>query len=161
MGNIISTRFVLVAALALAALGGLAGCASTPSRSEVFADPLKRMKITSHFGQRNGRPHYGVDVPAKRGTPVMASASGEVTFAGTQRGFGKIVIVQHARGFQTYYAHLSSISVRKGRQVDQGDMVGKIGKTGNATGYHLHFEIRRNKRPLDPVKALGRSPFDL
>ena len=85
-----------------------------------------------------------------KGTKVVSTARGRVTFAGTQRGYGKIVILSHADGYETRYAHLSSINTKEGKTVERGEQVGRVGKTGNATAHHLHYEVRRNGDPRDP-----------
>lgn len=159
MGNITSTR-ALFAVLILALASGCASSRST-MREQVFKPPLDRMVVSSGFGTRRGKPHYGIDLPAKRGTAVHATASGTVSFAGRQKGFGRVVIVQHVDGYESYYAHLSKITVRKGKKVTAGDRVGKVGKSGKATGPHLHFEIRKKGRPLNPSRILGHSPAEL
>lgn len=124
--------------------------------------PLKgtRGKITSRFGYRRDpfnyrlRHHDGVDVSAPTGTPVVATAKGVVTFAGRDGDYGNVVRVDHGNGIQTWYAHLSAISVKKGDKVSRQDEVGKVGSTGRATGAHLHFEVHVNGRPVDGEKYL-------
>ena len=111
--------------------------------------------ITSVFGMRAGRPHQGLDFPAPTGTPVTAAGVGVVTFAGWDSGgFGNLVIVTHRLGFQTYYAHMNSISVSPGQPVSGGVPVGTIGSTGRSTGPHLHWEVRLNGTPIDPIGRL-------
>lgn len=124
--------------------------------------PLKgtRGKITSRFGYRRDpfnyrlRHHDGVDVSAPTGTPVVATAKGVVAYAGRDGDYGNIVRVDHGNGIQTWYAHLSSISVKRGDKISRQDMVGKVGSTGRATGAHLHFEVHVNGRPVDGEKYL-------
>jgi murein DD-endopeptidase MepM/ murein hydrolase activator NlpD len=96
--------------------------------------------------------HIGVDLAAPRGTPVHAVSEAKVAFAGTRAGYGKLVILDHGGGYQTYYAHLSVIpvSVRPGAAVTRGQQIGLVGSTGHSTGYHLHFEIRKDARFIDP-----------
>lgn len=144
----------LVAALLLAACASSSGNKS--STGIQLASPLPQLSISSGFGLRRGRPHYGVDYAAARGTPVSAAASGTVTFAGRQRGFGRIVTIDHGGGYQTYYAHLSRISVREGKRIKKGQTVGRVGQSGNATGPHLHFELRFNGTPIDPRGSIQR-----
>ena len=134
-------------------LGALAlsGCASTPPSG--FMPPLERMVVSSEFAERRGikrRKHFGLDLRAPRGTPVAASQGGRVIFRGEQRGFGRIVIVDHGRDTLTYYAHLSGFAVGHGEGVARGQTIGFVGQSGNATGPHLHFELRRDGRPVDP-----------
>lgn len=106
--------------------------------------------ITQRYGEVipgvtfNGKPHTGIDYGCPEGTPVLASADGTVMSAGeSTTGYGKYVIMQHAGGTATVYAHLSAILVRSGQKVQQGDQIGLSGSTGYATGPHLHFEARR------------------
>ena len=98
--------------------------------------------------------HTGLDIAAPRGTKISAAASGTVVFAGTKGSFGKMVVISHGNGVQTYYAHCSSLLVSKGDTVKQGQTIAKVGKTGNATGNHLHFEVRVNGQSYNPQKYI-------
>jgi murein DD-endopeptidase MepM/ murein hydrolase activator NlpD len=121
-----------------------------------FSWPVTGM-LSSRFGMRWGRPHNGIDIAnsGKSNTPITAAMSGVVSDAYFDRsGYGNLVIIDHGDGVQTYYAHLSKITVKEGEKINQGDMLGYMGSTGNSTGYHLHFEIRKNNRPLNPLKYL-------
>lgn len=102
--------------------------------------------------------HRGVDLDAAEGAEVRAMAAGRVRFAGTRGGYGLTVIIDHGRGIETLYAHLGSIEVEADAGVDAGEVVGRVGRTGNARGAHLHFEVRRDGRPQDPVPLLGGLP---
>ena len=97
------------------------------------------------------RLHAGQDWGGSRGTPIRATADGTVTFAGRQSGYGNIIIIQHDFGFETRYAHLSSISVSVGQRVSRGDRIGGMGNTGRSTGTHLHYEIRVGGNPINPL----------
>ena len=111
--------------------------------------------IGDPFGPRGNRFHAGVDILASTGTPVGAAAPGRVTYAGwLAGGWGKLVVVAHADGVRTMYAHLSSIAVRLGQRVATGDRLGAVGATGDATGPHLHFEVRLGGAAVDPRPAL-------
>ena len=110
--------------------------------------------ITSRFGSRSSGMHTGLDIAAPRGTKISAAASGTVVFAGTKGSFGKMVVISHGNGVQTYYAHCSSLLVSKGDTVKQGQAIAKVGKTGNATGNHLHFEVRVNGQSYNPQKYI-------
>lgn len=111
-------------------------------------------RITSYFGKRGRKQHKGIDISANVGTPILASADGEVIFAGRRRGYGTTVVVDHS-GFLTLYAHCSKLIASVGDTVRQGDFIAKAGRSGNARGAHLHFEIRDgNNVPLDPVAFL-------
>jgi murein DD-endopeptidase MepM/ murein hydrolase activator NlpD len=108
--------------------------------------------VSSGFGRRHHKDHEGIDIPARRGTPVHASRSGHVIYAGNRiRGYGNMVIVRHADSFSSVYAHLSKIDVKKGQFVSRGQAVGRVGQTGHAHGYHLHFEIRDNRVAVNPL----------
>lgn len=139
---------------------------------EPWAGPLTSLRVTSPFGSRRmhpilGRvlPHAGVDYAARSGTPVRATADGVVSVAEVRGGYGKMVEVQHPNGYSTRYAHLSAVApgVGRARLVRQGDLVGYVGMTGLATGPHLHYEVRRNGRPLDPTRiaAVAGVPQEL
>ena len=114
-----------------------------------------RGKLSSKFGRRWGRNHEGIDISAPTGTPIFASESGRVTFAGRQGGYGNVVIVKHAGRFKTLYAHASRIHVRKGQFVERGQKIAEVGSTGRSTAPHLHFEIvRGGKTKQDPLRYL-------
>jgi murein DD-endopeptidase MepM/ murein hydrolase activator NlpD len=110
--------------------------------------------IGDGFGPRGAGFHTGIDFPAAPGTPVRAAAPGCVTFAGTDDGYGLLVVVAHAGGVTTWYAHLSRIDVRPRACVAAGAVVGAVGSTGRATGPHLHFEVRVGGAATDPRLAL-------
>lgn len=105
--------------------------------------------------------HLGVDMSAPRGTDVHAVGDAEVSFAGRRRGFGNLIILDHGRGYQTYYAHLSKIGkgIKPGVHVARGDMIGLVGSTGRSTGPHLHFETRKDGRYLDPFDETHQLGF--
>lgn len=111
-------------------------------------------RISSRFGERWGRMHYGLDIAVPTGTPVRAAAAGRVTFAGTQGGYGLLVKIDHGNGIETRYAHNSKIVVKVGQTVKRGDVIAYSGSSGNSTGPHVHFEIRRNGAALDPLDYL-------
>lgn len=96
------------------------------------------------------RMHHGVDIAAPTGTPIRAFAGGTVTFAGPRGGYGNVVVVEHADGTEARYAHQSGIDVTVGQRLAAGDVVGRVGATGTATGPHLHFELRRDGESVDP-----------
>jgi murein DD-endopeptidase MepM/ murein hydrolase activator NlpD len=102
--------------------------------------------------------HRGVDIPAPEGTPVLAMTHGRVEFAGTMSGYGLTIILQHGRHTRSLYAHLSAVDVRLGDEVKGRQPIGRVGRTGNATAPHLHFEVVRWGRTEDPVPLLGRRP---
>ncbi len=116
--------------------------------------------ITSRFGYRvspggiGSTNHKGLDIAAGCGTPIYAAASGTVEFAGTKGSFGKLVIINHGNGVKTYYAHCNSLKVSAGQTVEAGTNIATVGKTGTATGYHLHFEVRVNGVSKNPQNYL-------
>jgi murein DD-endopeptidase MepM/ murein hydrolase activator NlpD len=124
------------------------------ARSLVFAWPV-RGRVSSGFGRRRGRLHEGIDVSAPAGTPVRAAEAGRVIYSGDGLGaYGRAVVLRHAGLFDTVYAHNRRNLVRKGQRVARGERIAEVGSTGNATGPHLHFEIRREDRPRDPLLYL-------
>ncbi|VWD20338.1 peptidase M23 [Burkholderia lata] len=131
-----------------------------PFAGSRFAMPVSATRISSHFGTRvhpvtgARHVHSGVDLAAPAGRSVHASERGVVTFIGTEpRGYGKYVVIRHDGGYASYYAHLSAFepALRTGMRVVRGQRVGAVGSTGTATGPHLHFEVRRHDRLVDPV----------
>ena len=119
-----------------------------------LAWPLAVHVIGSPFGPRGDRWHSGIDLPAPVGTPVYAARSGEVVWAGWRGAYGFLVTVAHGHGERSMYAHLSRIDVRVGVWVGQGVRVGLVGATGDATGPHLHFEVRVRGAAVNPLRAL-------
>jgi murein DD-endopeptidase MepM/ murein hydrolase activator NlpD len=124
--------------------------------SATIARPVKGTQ-SSPFGMRWGRMHEGVDLAAPSGTPIRAAACGSVSFAGQQSGYGNIVCITHTSQFSTCYAHMSRFATSQGARVQQGQVIGYVGCTGNCTGPHLHFETRINGQAQDPSRYLGGS----
>jgi murein DD-endopeptidase MepM/ murein hydrolase activator NlpD len=110
--------------------------------------------LTSVFGWRWGRMHEGIDLAVPMGTPVVASASGTAIVAGWLGGYGNLVVVDHGNGIATAYAHNSSVTVGYGQSVAQGQLIAYSGNTGHSTGPHVHFEVRVNGTPVDPLGYL-------
>jgi len=116
--------------------------------------------ITSRFGElapelRRG-PHTGVDIAAPMGAPVRATAAGSVLLVGyEEEGYGLYVVIEHGGGLATLYAHLQTVSVRRGDRVRQGQVIGQLGSSGKSTGPHLHYEVRLHGRPIDPWPYLA------
>lgn len=133
---------------------------SATTSSVPFANPVPGKPVSSRFGMRldpflkRAAMHSGIDFRAQRGTPVRAAGNGRVVAAGRNGGYGKMVEIDHGGGLTTRYAHLKRISVRKGETVEAGATIGKVGSTGRSTGPHLHYEIRRNGRAVDPKAYL-------
>lgn len=113
--------------------------------------------ITSYYGPRKSpysgrlRMHEGLDVGARTGTPIVAPADGIVTFSGKKMGFGNLVHIDHGYGIETIYAHAHSLKATKGAEVKRGEKIATIGSTGFSTGPHLHYEVRINGTPVDPL----------
>ena len=123
-----------------------------------FASPVRAaVRYTSGFGYRRDpktggrRMHNGSDFAGPQGTDIFATADGVVTYAGWQSGFGRLVKIQHAFGIETLYAHNTQIRVKKGQRVSRGDHIADMGSTGRSTGTHLHYEVRVNGRPVNPM----------
>ena len=110
--------------------------------------------VTSGFGMRWGRMHEGIDIGVGYGTPIHAAAAGRVVYAGWMSGYGNLVAIDHGRGISTAYGHQSSIAVSVGEVVAQGQTIGYVGCTGHCSGPHLHFEVRINGSPVDPLGYL-------
>ena len=117
-----------------------------------------RGRISSPYGVRvlNGRKefHAGIDIGGPTGTNIVAAESGRVSYTGYMRGYGNVIILSHERGYSTVYGHNLVNLVKKGQSVKKGSVIGKVGRTGNATGAHLHFEIRLSGKPVNPISYL-------
>lgn len=127
-----------------------------PSRGDgSFAWPAVGGYISSRQGQRWGKLHKGIDIARPSNRAIKAADNGKIVFAGWSGGYGNKVVIDHQNGYETIYAHLSSISVSVGQSVEKGSQIGVMGSTGNSTGLHLHFEIYKNgelKNPLDYIR---------
>ena len=116
--------------------------------------------ISSYYGNRehprSGEEnfHSGIDISSSPGNPVKATADGIVSFSGWSGGSGNLVVLEHGHGFSTFYAHNRSIPVKVGQKVKRGDIIGYVGSTGNSTGPHVHYEIWKDGKSIDPVKYL-------
>jgi murein DD-endopeptidase MepM/ murein hydrolase activator NlpD len=117
-------------------------------------------KLTSHFGPRWGSHHAGIDIAAPTGTPVHAAGGGIVKKANWDGGYGNAVVIDHGNGVLTRYAHNSELVVKPGQRVKPGDLIAKVGSTGDSTGPHVHLELQINGKKVDPLpwlKARGIS----
>lgn len=122
--------------------------------------PLKAGVVSSEYGRRWGRRHDGIDIAADEGDLVHAAAPGEVIYSGDGlRGYGNVVILRHDEKTTTLYAHNSALRVRKGDKVAGGDLIATVGSTGRSTGPHVHFELRRENKALNPRKLLPKTRF--
>ncbi|MET0294460.1 MAG: M23 family metallopeptidase, partial [Phenylobacterium sp.] len=146
--------------------------AATPAASStavVFGEPVPGYAVISPFGLRKlpweefGRMHQGVDIAAPAGLPVRAIQDGVVVRAGQDGGYGRFVEVQHANGLHSFYAHLGGFvaASRAGQAVKRGDPIGLVGSTGSSTGAHLHIEVRRDDRRLNPSYFIGKTYEDV
>jgi murein DD-endopeptidase MepM/ murein hydrolase activator NlpD len=108
------------------------------------------------YGRRGRSFHEGLDIDGRKGQTVRAAAAGLVLKVGEEGKYGKLVVIDHGGGITTLYAHVSRILVRPGARVARHDPIAEVGRTGNASGHHLHFEIRLDGRPIDPLPALRR-----
>ncbi|MFZ3136055.1 MAG: M23 family metallopeptidase [Thermodesulfovibrionales bacterium] len=117
-------------------------------------------RISSHYGQRehprSGEEnfHFGIDISSSPGNPVKATADGIVSFSGWSGGSGNLVVLEHGHGFSTFYAHNRSIPVKVAKKVKRGDIIGYVGSTGYSTGPHVHYEIWKDGKPINPVNYL-------
>ena len=131
-----------------------------------FANPGGKMmwpvdgRVSSYFGWRGKRKHEGIDIPMPANTPIRAARNGVVAKTGNNstmgfRGYGNFVLLDHGGGLQSFYAHCSSVAVKPGQRIMQGQIVGYVGSTGRSTANHLHFEVRVNNAKVDPMPYLG------
>lgn len=132
------------------ASGGVAG-----SGGWGFLWPSPRRAISGWYFRDPANPiHVGLDIAAHMHDPLYATAPGVVSFAGPSGGYGNLVVIDHRDGWQSWYAHFSTLAVSVGQEVGQGEVLGGAGSTGYSTGPHLHFELRHNGRPVDPLVYL-------
>ncbi|MCZ8521423.1 MULTISPECIES: LysM peptidoglycan-binding domain-containing M23 family metallopeptidase [Paenibacillus] len=118
-----------------------------------FALPVLQPKVTSGFGRRWGRAHNGTDLVSER-RDILASDAGRITFAGWKSGYGRTIVIDHGNGYETLYGHLSRIGVKEGEAVEKGEKIGVMGSSGNSTGVHLHFEMIKDGRQLNPLRYI-------
>lgn len=138
----------------------LKGPATPPSSSAIretfsLSWPVDHVQINRGFQVYKKRPHWGIDLGGYKGTPILASHQGRVIYAGHQfKGYGKMVLVEYNSRWATLYAHLNKVTVKQGEWVLQGQKIGEMGRTGRATGVHLHFELMKDQQPVDPLVYL-------
>lgn len=121
--------------------------------SRMYAWPLLGT-ITSYYGWRKSGFHHGLDIAGKTNTTIKAAAAGKVSFAGYKAIYGRTVIIDHANGEQTLYAHANKTMVKAGQKVERGEAIATVGSTGRTTGPHLHFEIRKGDKTFNPLEYL-------
>ena len=135
----------------------------TQLESFLLARPVKNARVSSRFTKRRFHPvlrkwkaHLGIDYAARRGTPIVAAASGRVSYAARMGAYGKLIKIRHKDGYETRYAHLKSYrrGIKRGKRVKKGQTIGYVGTTGRSTGPHLHFELRKNGRAINPAKRV-------
>lgn len=135
----------------------LTGCGTSPSVSPpLFRWPvkIKGKKVTQRF--KTSKKHDGIDISGRKNTPVYAAARGRVIYTGQGfRGYGKLIIIEHQGDrWASFYAHLNKFKVHEGQKVQTGELIGFMGNTGRSSGNHLHFEIRHNLKPVNPLPLL-------
>lgn len=146
------------------ALRGKAGRLLRPLNAQPSLWPVGGRLMLSSYGHRTdpfsgeGAFHKGVDISAAAGTPVRATADGIIVYSSFESGYGRLVVVDHGGGYQTYYAHLSRFFVHSGQEVRRGDIVGAVGSSGRATSPHLHYEVRVGGAPVNPYRFLANAP---
>ncbi len=119
-----------------------------------LSNPLRSLNVSSPFGSRWGRLHAGIDFSGSTGTPIYAAASGTVISSGWNGGYGNAITISHGNGLVTLYGHCSALYVSDGEHVSRGEKIAAVGSTGNSTGSHLHFEVRRGGTPVNPWNYL-------
>ncbi|MBA4804170.1 MAG: M23 family metallopeptidase [Brevundimonas sp.] len=141
----------------------IAEAAGPVTRDIAFVRPVKGYEVNSRFGLRRlagqaARQHKGVDIAAPQGTGVYSAAEGVVSRTGYDAGgYGRFIELRHPNGMSTLYGHLSRVDVATGDRVADDERIGLVGSTGRSTGPHLHFEVRRGDRQIDPMRVMGRS----
>ncbi|MEM7374547.1 MAG: peptidoglycan DD-metalloendopeptidase family protein [Bacteroidota bacterium] len=136
-------------------LGGLAAVISFLMMFSAFSQHLPTLvpmkgEISSEYGKKSEKFHHGIDIKAAEGTPVYAAADGTVQFANEKGNYGILLEVKHTDAYVTKYAHLSKLAVKSGDVVKQGQLIAYCGNTGKSTGPHLHFEVRKNGKTINP-----------
>jgi murein DD-endopeptidase MepM/ murein hydrolase activator NlpD len=128
---------------------------------KIWVLPIHSYTVTSYFGQRWGVLHSGVDLGAPTGTPFYAAAAGTVILARWNAGYGYNVMIDHGAGILSVYGHSSKLLVKEGQQVRAGQNIALVGDTGHSFGSHLHFEIRRDNRPIEPLVFMRSHGVDI
>jgi len=147
----------------LAAIDYLMQTGRLEQNARPHAWPTEGGWVSSRFGNRadpftgESAIHHGVDIANRFGAPVLSASRGVVTFAGKMKDFGYMVDIDHGYGYKTRYGHLSSLAVKVGDEVSDNDLIGRVGSTGRSTGPHLHYEVHRNGKRIDPMTFLPRS----
>jgi murein DD-endopeptidase MepM/ murein hydrolase activator NlpD len=133
----------------------VAGNLGTVRSETLISWPSRQNHKISRGYQLGPRPHHGLDITGNKGDPVLAAHNGRVIYTGRgYSGYGNLIILDDGNGWSSFYAHLSRFDVKEGQYVERGQVIGGMGRTGRASGTHLHFELRQNKVPVDPAKYL-------
>jgi murein DD-endopeptidase MepM/ murein hydrolase activator NlpD len=140
--------------------GGRRRYRKLPDYKGEYRWPLAAGLVSSEFGPRWRKKHEGIDIAADEGEPVYASAAGEVLYANDKmRGYGNVVILRHDSNYTTLYAHNKKLNVKLGDKVEQGETIALLGSTGHSTGPHVHFEMRKVNKAVDPRSMLPKTSF--
>ncbi|WP_432831787.1 M23 family metallopeptidase [Dactylosporangium sp. CA-092794] len=139
---------------------GTVSTANQPA-PDVWVLPLRNYTLTSFFGERWGRLHPGVDLGAAQGTPFTAVAAGKVILCRWNGGYGNNVMIDHGDGIVTVYGHASKLLCEEGQTVQAGDRLALVGNTGHSFGSHLHFEVRRDDKPIEPLAFMREHGVDI
>lgn len=133
------------------------GATRDPNHRGELQWPLRGI-LYARFGKKGKDLHDGIDLAAPVGTPVKAAQAGTIVYAGDQKGYGLIAIISHENGLVTLYAHNHDLRVKTGQKVQSGQVIATVGESGRTTGPHLHFEVRKDGVPVDPLEHLGPVP---
>lgn len=124
---------------------------TTAPRVKLVSPLTTKFKITQRYRPKKNRKHQGIDLAGKKGSPIFSAGAGRVVYVGQKfSGYGKMILVDHGKGVATLYSHLNRFFVRSGQRVHKRQILGTMGKTGRATGVHLHFEVMEDKIPVNP-----------
>jgi len=123
----------------------------TKPRLKLVSPITTKYRITQRFKPKRNRKHQGIDLAGKKGSPIFSAGTGRVVYVGRRfSGYGKMILIDHGKGVATLYSHLNKYFVRSGQMVHRRQIVGTMGRTGRATGVHLHFEVMEDKIPINP-----------
>lgn len=148
------TAFLLGCTSSIRGPGSFRSSPRAPS-SFVIDWPIDRARLTQKFKPSGRGKHWGIDLAAPKGTPIFAAHDGKVIYAGSGfSGYGKLVIIEFGNAWASFYSHLDRIHVSEGQWVTKGKAIATMGRTGRATGNHLHFELRHKKKPVNPLAYL-------
>lgn len=131
------------------------GLVREPSQPFRLTWPVTHVQLSRGFDGEKARPHQGIDIRGSKKSPIFAAHPGKVVYTGHDfRGYGNMVLIEYDKEWATLYGHLDEISIEEGARVMPGDLIGKMGRTGRATGVHLHFELMHYRQPVDPMPFL-------